>query len=320
MSRTDPKGTVRFVYDGDQVVEELDGSNNVLLYRTPGVGFVRNGAQCYELDSALGSSLTTRDSSGNPTGATEYDAYGKEAYQDVFVDRGDLRFAGAKGYVNDDATGWQQLGARLYLPQIGRFLQQDPIGQAGGLNLYAYCEDSPLTHTDPTGLDKLIGRNSPYYPMIMARIASLKSAGMNTSAALASHAEYYLASSLPSSEGNGLMAAGLVRGRPSIAFTVAVFDRLAGKGGRDSQFEALAITGVLAHESQHLAQYAAGAKPGGQNLEVDGYLYAADYYRRVYTHAMAAHDPELAKAANIYYDDAVGKARYFNQKYGRWKP
>ena len=66
--------------------------------------------------------------------------------------RGAQRFAGAKGYQNDDATGMQLLGARYYLPKLGRFLTPDPIEHAGGINLYAYCEDSPLERVDPSGL------------------------------------------------------------------------------------------------------------------------------------------------------------------------
>jgi hypothetical protein len=45
----------------------------------------------------------------------------------------------------------QLLGARYYLPVLGRFLTQDPIGHEGGLNLYAYCGDSPLLRVDPSG-------------------------------------------------------------------------------------------------------------------------------------------------------------------------
>ena len=61
------------------------------------------------------------------------------------------RFAGQKGYVNDDLSGMQLLGARYYIPALGRFLTQDPIGHEGGLNLYAYCGDSPLMSSDPSG-------------------------------------------------------------------------------------------------------------------------------------------------------------------------
>jgi uncharacterized protein RhaS with RHS repeats len=41
--------------------------------------------------------------------------------------------------------------ARYYNPAIGRFLSEDPLGFAGGINLYAYAGDSPTNFSDPTG-------------------------------------------------------------------------------------------------------------------------------------------------------------------------
>jgi len=41
---------------------------------------------------------------------------------------------------------------RAYNPGIGRFMQADPIGQNGGLNIYAYVGGDPVNFGDPLGL------------------------------------------------------------------------------------------------------------------------------------------------------------------------
>jgi RHS repeat-associated protein len=51
----------------------------------------------------------------------------------------------------DAETGFYFLRTRYYDPTVGRFVQEDKIGRAGGLNLYAYAGGRPLAARDPMG-------------------------------------------------------------------------------------------------------------------------------------------------------------------------
>ena len=62
-------------------------------------------------------------------------------------------------YDRSTVTGIDYAVNRSYSPAQGRFTQPDPIGMSASslmnpqsLNLYAYCGNDPINHTDPTGL------------------------------------------------------------------------------------------------------------------------------------------------------------------------
>jgi RHS repeat-associated protein len=62
-------------------------------------------------------------------------------------------FNGAQwGYYTDGETGLLLLTNRYYDAGTGRFLNRDPIGYAGGINLYGYVGNGPTSFADPLGL------------------------------------------------------------------------------------------------------------------------------------------------------------------------
>ncbi|MDB4913994.1 MAG: hypothetical protein JWM95_1638, partial [Gemmatimonadetes bacterium] len=58
-----------------------------------------------------------------------------------------------KGLLYDAESGLYYVRARYYAPEMRRFLSEDPIGLAGGINQYRFAENDPVNGSDPTGLD-----------------------------------------------------------------------------------------------------------------------------------------------------------------------
>jgi RHS repeat-associated protein len=54
----------------------------------------------------------------------------------------------------NDGAGLYFNRSRYYSPAVQRFVSQDPIGFAGGVNLYSYVSNNPIKFTDPFGHDK----------------------------------------------------------------------------------------------------------------------------------------------------------------------
>jgi len=61
---------------------------------------------------------------------------------------------GFQGQFRDAETGWYDYGYRYYLPQLGRWINRDPIGEKGGLNLYVFVDNGSINNIDRFGLTK----------------------------------------------------------------------------------------------------------------------------------------------------------------------
>jgi RHS repeat-associated protein len=138
----------------------LHEDNPTTVY-TPGFGHRSNGINKFYHVDWLGSTRYTSDATGNSfPAAMRFDAYGQRSATggtDPYHST-DLQFAGSWGYqtewgngASDPGLGLQYLEQRYYDSATGRFISPDPIGIAGGLNLYLYPTD-PVGGVDPTGL------------------------------------------------------------------------------------------------------------------------------------------------------------------------
>ena len=106
----------------------------------------------YQCDH-LGTPQELTDSQGNMAWTAQYKAWGQVTEQRSEWARqhgvtNPIRF---QGQYHDHETGLHYNRHRYYDPGVGRFISQDPISYAGGLNLYFYGAN-PVLLIDPLGL------------------------------------------------------------------------------------------------------------------------------------------------------------------------
>lgn len=162
--------TTEYLYDGFNAVQELSGGAVTANLLTGGLDevFARTtgGGTQTPLVDGLGSTLAVTDGVGNIQTQYAYDAFGNTAATGAASDY-PFQYAGRE----NDGTGLYYNRARYYAPALQRFISQDPIGFAAGVNHYAYVGNNPANFVDPMGLD---GGN----PFLDALQTALDFAGM----------------------------------------------------------------------------------------------------------------------------------------------
>ena len=110
---------------------------------------VTNEARAYwYISDHLSTSQLITDDSGDVVWQGDYQPFGQV---DVVVDELDNHFR-FPGQILDTESGLHYNWHRFYDPETGRYISADPIGLAGGMNLYAYVGGDPVTFIDPLGL------------------------------------------------------------------------------------------------------------------------------------------------------------------------
>ena len=160
-SARSPKGTCATSYefnsdrstDGINPVQELTGSTpkaNLLTGLGVDETFSRTDASGarHLLTDALGSTLALTDGAGAVQTRYSYEPYGKTTVSGT-ASSNSFEYTGRE----NDSTGLYFYRARYYNPGLQRFVSEDPIGLAGGVNVYGYVGGNPISFTDATGLD-----------------------------------------------------------------------------------------------------------------------------------------------------------------------
>lgn len=148
--------TTNFLYDGDRLTEEYNGSGTALRRYVHGADDDEplvwyQGADLstpnWLIADQQGSIVAQATSGGTATVYT-YDPYGQ-----VGGNWTGSRFRYTGQIALNDASGVNlyYYKARVYDPGQGRFLQTDPVGYRDDLDLYSYVHDDPLDATDPSG-------------------------------------------------------------------------------------------------------------------------------------------------------------------------
>lgn len=191
-AKTILSANTNFLYDGVNPVQELNGSTITANLLTGGIDerFLRTTATETNnyLTDAMGSTIALTGPTGNSTVQYSYGPFG--AISITGTTTNDYTYTGRE----IDGLGINYYRARYYNPQIGRFLSEDPIGFAGGINQYAYVSDDPIDFIDPFGADKCpgngqAGQNGFFSPRTRAILTAGANVGLASLSTLANIGE-----------------------------------------------------------------------------------------------------------------------------------
>ena len=141
----------KFTSDGNDVILDTNSDNTTVKYLN-GLGIddklkmAVGNTISYFVQDHQGSTNALTNATGGITSSATYDTYGN------YTGNLATRYA-YTGREFDSFTGQYFYRNRFYDAQLGRFLNEDPIGLGGGINPFAYVGNNPRSFSDPMGMD-----------------------------------------------------------------------------------------------------------------------------------------------------------------------
>ncbi len=176
-------GRTYYLYGGGLIpLCELDSSGAVTAVNTAGEqGHLSRhtaaGTVYYAFDPR-GNTANRLDTGRNVLNSSTYTAFSSQASSLTCVDDPYDGFGGQYGACKEVGASTIYLcGLRYYSPDQCRWLTRDPTWYEGGINLYGYAQNNPITRADPRGTNALLAPlwcalNPPCAAAVAAALAS----------------------------------------------------------------------------------------------------------------------------------------------------
>jgi RHS repeat-associated protein len=146
--------TSTYTYDAEDILREARGSSAFKYVHGPGIdeplAADDGGALTYLHSDGLWSIMRTTSAAGAVGVTRQYDAWGNA---EAGATEAGYAFTGREW---DMESRLYYYRARYYDSTNGRFITEDPIGLLGGVNLYVYVGNKPVTAIDPSGLEAFV--------------------------------------------------------------------------------------------------------------------------------------------------------------------